>query len=136
MPLVLPWDELFNGEIWVLDPDDDLRKRSIPRMKTLLRQKARERGMKIRAEISTAAHVEAGQLEKAGMLVIQAYPASKEEIAEWARKHAAKEKEALQAAEIDEEYERAMTEFQEEELRRARPPQRVHEYPIRDWDFD
>jgi hypothetical protein len=130
------WDVLLDGQIYALDPDVDFGKASLQTMKALLRRKARDRGMKVRTGMTTTAHVEAGEVEKEGLLVIQAYRATPEEIAEWARQDAEKAEPARQAARIEEEYERAMTEHQEEERRRAGRPRPAHEEPIRDWDFD
>src|SRR5436309_2809058 len=96
------WDVLLDGKIYALDPDEDFKKLSLPRVKALLRQKARDRGMKVRTGMTTAAHVASGTVEKVGLLVIQAYPASTEDLARWARNDAEKVEQARQAAQIDE----------------------------------
>ena len=60
--------------------------------------------------ITTGAHVESGEVEKEGLLVIQAYFATPQEIAEWARQDAEKVQTVAQPNPIDLEYERAMAE--------------------------
>ena len=105
-------------------------------MKALLRQKARDKGMKVRTAITKPEHVKSGTVNKVGLLVVQSYRASTEELAEWARKDAENVKAARQASPIDPEYERAMLEHREQERLLVRRSQPIHEDQIREWDFE
>ncbi len=110
------WNELLDGKIWELEPED-MGKASLKTMRALLWRQARNRGMKVRTGINP----------KTGYLVIQAY------------KPDADQKEEQRQLQFRQEIARlnSQTEFdlarEEAQRRQPKPKSIAEEYDVPDW---